>query len=324
VIVDCAVYVDGFRRSEPLQLVDAFEAAREDRSFVWIGLADPTAEEFAAVQDELQLHPLAVEDALSAHQRPKLDVFDHTMFVVVLTADYDDLNEQIDRGEIHMFAGERSVVTVRHGKASPLNAVRQHLEHSPEMLRMGPLSVMHAVLDHIVSDYQEVIEGVENDIDEVEEQVFTSGKNATERIFRLKRQVIEFHRAAIGLQDVLEPLVRQQIPAGCRHVELPQYFRDVLDHATRIEGRIAGSRDTLGSALEANLAQVSVRQNEDMRAMAGWAAIIAVPTLMAGIWGMNFTNMPELKSVYGYPIALATIVASGFLVRWRLRRNGWL
>jgi magnesium transporter len=324
VIVDCAVYVDGVRRSEPLQLVDAFEAAREDRSFVWIGLADPTAEEFAAVQDELQLHPLAVEDALSAHQRPKLDVFDHTMFVVVLTADYDDVNEQIDRGEIHMFAGERSVVTVRHGKASPLDVVRRQLERSPEMLKLGPTSVVHAVLDHIVSDYQEVIEGVENDIDEVEEQVFTSGKNATERIFRLKRQVIEFHRAAIGLQDVLEPLVRQQIPAGCRHVELPQYFRDVLDHATRIEGRIAGSRDTLGSALEANLAQVSVRQNEDMRAMAGWAAIIAVPTLMAGIWGMNFTNMPELKTIYGYPIALATIVASGFLVRWRLRRNGWL
>ncbi len=323
-IVDCAVYVDGIRRPEPLQVVDAFEAAREDNAFVWIGLADPTAEEFAAVQEELQLHPLAVQDALNAHQRPKLDIFDHTMFVVVLTADYDDASERIDRGEIHIFAGDRTVVTVRHGHASPLDVVRRNLEKTPDMLRMGPTAVLHAVLDHIVTDYQHVIEGVENDIDEVEAEVFTSGKNATERIFRLKRQVLEFHRAAVGLEDVLEPLVRQQIPASCRHNDLPQYFRDVLDHTIRVEGRIAGSRDTLGSALEANLAQVSVRQNEDMRAMAGWAAIIAVPTLMAGIWGMNFTNMPELKTAWGYPIALATIIASGFLVRWRLRRNGWL
>jgi magnesium transporter len=324
-IVDCAVYESGIRRKKQLDVADAFEAGREPNAFVWIGLYEPTAAEFELVQMELALHPLAIEDALRAHQRPKLDIFDDTIFTVIKTANYDDAAEQIFVGEIHIFAGDSFVVTVRHGEACSLERVRADLEKHPDMLSAGPGAVLYAVLDEVVDRYQLVVDGVENDLTELEAEVFAIGhKNSAARIFRLKREVITFSRAITPLLEVLDRLVRQQIPVTCRHESLPEYFRDVQDHVHRVAGRVDTARDMLGSALEANLAQVSVRQNEDMRAMSGWAAVIAVPTLFAGIWGMNFEKMPELKFHLGYPVALLTIFGSGALVRWKLRRNGWI
>ncbi len=324
-IADCAVYVGGVRRGTTLDVADAFEAGRASDAFVWIGLVEPSPAEFELVQMELSLHPLAVEDALRAHQRPKLDVFDDTLFLVVRTAHYIDKLEKIQKGEIHIFAGDGFVVTVRHGDACPLDEVRKELERRPEMLRCGPASVLYAVLDEVVDRYQMAVDGIENDIDEVEVEVFAPGRaNVAERIFRLKREVLDFARSVTPLVEVLDRLVRQQIPETCKHPELVAYFRDVEDHAIRIAGRVDNARDMLGSALEANLAQVSVRQNEDMRAISGWAAVIAVPTLFAGIWGMNFSKMPELGWHLGYPLALLTIFGSALLVRWKLRKNGWL
>ena len=323
-IVDLAVYEDGIRRSEPLAIADAFEAGRAAGAFVWIGMFEPTEEEFAAVRVELALHPLAVEDAVQAHQRPKLEIYDDTVFLVLKTAHYDDATEAIAFGEIHVFLGDGFVVTIRHGEGAGLAEARRDLERTPERLSCGPGSVLHAVCDHVVDEYQKVIEGIENDIDELEAAVFSGGRgNAASRIFKLMRQTLQFNRAVLPIEEPLDQLVRGQVPAIATHPVLADYFRDVLDHTIRLVGRIDTARQTLAAALEANLAVVTVRQNDDMRAMSGWAAVIAVPTLLAGIWGMNFSHMPELDSAIGYPIALATIAGSGALVRWQLKRNGW-
>jgi magnesium transporter len=327
-MLSCAVYETNGEPARPSALVDAFEASRDSDVFAWIALSQPTATEFAEVHDELHLHPLAIEDALRAHQRPKLDVFDSSLFLVAKSANYDDTNETISLHEIHAFVGDGSVVTVYHdgNQAEPDHKqMVDSMTREPELTACGPLSVLYRLLDQIVDGYQDVVDGVENDIDELEAQVFAGGRqNHAERIFRLKRQVLEFQRAVLALEEVLDGLVRQQLPPLFRTEALGMYFRDVQDHALRIVGRIETARDLLESALDANLAQIGVRQNEDMRAMAGWAAIVAVPTLFAGIWGMNFKHMPELNWFLGYPVALGTIFGSGFAVRHRLRKNGWL
>jgi magnesium transporter len=329
-MLSCAVYETNGRAPVASPLVDAFEASRDADVFAWIALSTPTPEEFAEVHEELHLHPLAVEDAVRAHQRPKLDVFDNSLFLVAKSARYDDKNEVITLHEIHAFVGDGSVVTVYHsddfdGDQLGHNEMVRAMEHHPELTAYGPLIVVYRLLDHIVDGYQEVVDGVENDIDELEAAVFAGGRqNHAERIFRLKRQVLEFQRAVVALEEVLETLVRQQVPALFQSDSLAMYFRDVQDHALRILGRVQTARDLMESALDANLAQIGVRQNEDMRSMAGWAAIVAVPTLFAGIWGMNFKHMPELNWFISYPVALVTIFGSGIVVRHRLRRNGWL
>jgi magnesium transporter len=325
-MLSCSVYETNGQAPTPSALVDAFEVSRAVDVFAWIALSTPTPEEFADVHNELHLHPLAVEDAVRAHQRPKLDVFDNSLFLVAKSAKYDDQNELILLHEVHAFVSDGSVVTVYHGgdRVGHDEMVRA-MEHQPELNAYGPLAVVYRLLDQIVDGYQDVVDGVENDIDELEADVFAGGRqNHAERIFRLKRQVLEFQRAVVALEEVLETLVRQQVPTIFRSDSLGMYFRDVQDHALRIIGRIETARDLMESALDANLAQIGVRQNEDMRAMSGWAAVVAVPTLFAGIWGMNFKHMPELNWYVSYPIALMTIFGSGFVVRHRLRRNGWL
>jgi magnesium transporter len=325
-MLSCAVYDINGSAPMPSPLVDAFEASRDADVFAWIALSTPTPQEFGEVHDEIHLHPLAVEDALRAHQRPKLDVFDNSLFLVAKSARYDDQNEQISLHEVHAFVGDGSVVTVYHGgeHVGHEEMVRA-MAHQSELTAYGPLTVVYRLLDQIVDGYQDVVDGVENDIDELEADVFAGGRqNHAERIFRLKRQILEFQRAVVALEEVLESLVRQQVPTLFRNESLGPYFRDVQDHALRIIGRIETARDLMESALDANLAQIGVRQNEDMRAMSGWAAVVAVPTLFAGIWGMNFKHMPELNWYVSYPVALLTIFGSGFVVRHRLRRNGWL
>jgi magnesium transporter len=323
VIVDCAVYEDGKRRPGKLDLADACEAGREPGCFVWIGLHHPTEEEFEAVREEFDLHELAVEDAVNAHQRPKLEVYDDTLLIVMKTARYVDAEEVVEFAELQLIIGDGFIISVRHGEASALAHVRQQLEHQPELLRCGPIAVVYAVADRVVDDYSPAMDGIDVDIEQVEEDVFREDRaNPAERIYRLKREVLEFWRAAHALEEALVPLVRGSVPHA--HPDTVEYFRDVADHLARVKGRLENARDLLTDTLSANLAQISVRQNDDMRTISSWAAVIAVPTMLAGIWGMNFRRMPELRWDIGYPFALTTILLSAFLVWRRLKKAGWI
>jgi magnesium transporter len=323
VIVDSAVYEDGRRRDGNLDVHEAMEACREPRCFTWIGLYEPTETEFESIRQEFNLHPLAVEDAIHAHQRPKLEVFDDMVFLVLKTARYIDPYEVVKVGEILIFLGDEFIITVRHGAASPLDGVRRALEDDPELLRHGPGAVLHAIVDRVVDDYSPAIAGLENDVGEVEEQVFTPGRaNPAERIYRLKREVLEFLHATVPLIDPVERLAGGHY--GQVHPEVRTYFRDVNDHLERARDRLEGLNDLLSSVLQANLTQVSVRQNEDLRKISAWVAILAVPTAIAAIYGMNFEHMPELTWTFGYPLVLGVMAcACGFLF-WRFKRAGWL
>jgi magnesium transporter len=325
VIVDCAAYRDGHRRPGRLDLEQAFEAAREPGTVVWIGLFNPTPAEFDAVRIEFELHPLAAEDAMRPHQRPKAESYPDTVFVVLKTARWVEADQHIEFAELHVFVGHGFVVSIRHGEASALGDVRRDLEANPELLACGTGAILHAICDRVVDDYGPVLEGLEGAIDDVEAEVFSGARtNPAERIFGLKRQTLEFHRNTAPLLVALDALARQTIPVVAGSDELARYFRDVEDHLHRIVTRVDECRELLSAALEANLAQISVRQNEDMRTISAWAAVIAVPTMLAGLWGMNFTHMPELDWKFGYPLALVVIVGSAALVYTRLRRAGWL
>ncbi len=322
-IVDCAVYEGGRRRAGEISLHSASEACRRDGAFVWLGLFEPTPDELDAVRREFGLHELAVEDALKAHQRPKLEVYDDTLFVVLKPARYIDSEEVVETGEIHLFVSSSFVVAVRHGQASSLRDARARLEHRPELVATGTGGVLYAILDKIVDDYEPVVEGVANDIQEIEQQVFSAVRdNPAERIYKMEREVLEFSRAVVPLTPVLDRLARGHftiVDDG-----LHEYFRDVHDHLLRVGQRIDGFRDLLSSALQANLTQVSVRQNEDMRKITAWVAILAVPTAVAGIYGMNFRHMPELEWTYGYPTVLAVTLLACLALYRRFRRSGWL
>ena len=329
-IIDCAVYHHGERRPGELALRDAFEAASTDNAFVWIGLYEPDEHEFESVRREFNLHELAVEDAIQAHQRPKLEVYDDSLFVVLKTARYLEAEEVVEFGEIMLFIGPQFVVTVRHKPASELRGVRRQIESRPDLLRFGPSAVLYAIMDRVVDDYQPVIDGLDQDIKEVEKEVFSeAGSNPAERIYMLKREVIEFHQSTAPLTDPLDRLVRGQV--RLLHRDMPEYFRDVQDHLLRVVEQVSGFRELLTSVLQANLTQVALlqnevgmRQNADMRKISAWVAIVAVPTMIAGIYGMNFDYMPELRWPVGYPAALlAMVVACAFLYR-AFKRNGWL
>jgi len=324
VIIDCAVYSNGVRRPGKLDLTDALEAGlSSDDSFAWIGLYEPTESEFEAVASEFKLHPLAVEDAVHAHQRPKLERYGDCVFFVLKTARYDDEAEAIEFAEIQLFAGEGFIVTVRHGEASPLMSVREELESDPERLALGPIAVVHGIVDRIVDDYQPVLDGLDNDIAEIESEVFSPDRtNPAERIYKLKRQVLDLYR---NVQPVVEPLEQLQASKyALGRSDLGHYFRDVNDHVRRAVSRIEIQRELLSEVLDVNLTHVSVQQNEDMRTIAGWAAMAALPTLLAGVWGMNFAHMPELNHWWGYPMALG-IMAVGLVVLYRsLHRRGWI
>ena len=322
-IVDLAVYKDGKREADP-SLSSAFESCREPNTLVWIGLHEPTDDEFDSVRREFDLHELAVEDAMKGHQRPKLEVYDQDhLFLVLKTARYFE-PDVLEFGEILIFVGENYIVSVRHGEASPLHDVRLALEKRPELLRCGTGAVLHAILDKVVDDYGPVLSSLDVDITELEAEAFGEGRpqGLTERIYRLKRQVINFHRATTPLQ---EPLVR--LAEGRFDVvneELQPYFRDVYDHLLRTVQTADSYRELLTSILEANLTQVSVRQNEEMRKISAWAAILVIPTIVAGIYGMNFHNMPELKWHYGYPMAVALMFLLCFALWAYFRRIDWL
>lgn len=323
VIVDKAIYSGGARHDIDGDIGDAFQAARRDGDcFVWIGLFEPDAAEFDLIKDELELHPLAAEDAVAAHQRPKMERYGDTLFVVLKTLTYIDATSDIEVGEIMVFLGADFVVTVRHGAGNPLGPVRDRLERDPGMLRHGATSVLYAVCDEVVDRYGVIAHEVEVDIIGLERSVFDpDAPDVTADIYSLKREVLEFRGAEDPLVPVLQEIVKGRVPecAGTR-----EYFRDVLDHLLRVDAQVDAHNELLNSVLTAHLALVGSRQNADMRKISAWAAIIAVPTAIAGIYGMNFDHMPELHWTWGYPavlVVMATVCA--FLFR-RLRKSGWL
>ena len=318
-IVDCAVY-EGGERSD-VSLAEAHEAYLRDGAFVWIGLHEPTREEFDGVAGEFELHELAVEDAIKAYQRPKLERYGDVTFLVLKTARYVEPDE-IEFGEILLFIADDFVVSVRHGEAVPLHGVREKIEHRPDFLRCGPMAVVHAILDEVVDAYAPVLTALEHDIEEVEQEVFSDDtRGAARRIYELKREAIDFARAVTPL---VEPVERMTTGTTRVPDELATYFRDVLDHLIRLSQQVESLREALTSVLQANLAQVTVRQNEDLRKISAWVAILAVPTMLAGIYGMNFDHMPELRWQLGYPGALTLMLVICFSL-WRyFKRIGWL
>ncbi len=322
-IVDCAVYGKGRRLDRPKSVPGVRADAADAGGFAWVGLVEPTVQEFDAVRREFDLHELAVEDAVSAHQRPKLEIYDDTLFLVIKTVRYLGHEELVDIGEVMVFVGPDFLITVRHGEAGGLGDVREHLEGQPELLAFGPGAALHAIVDRIVDAYEPVVDGVFEDIEEVEAEVFSpGGANPVERIYRLRREVLEFARAAMPLR----PALRELTAPGVRNIDphLTPYFRDVADHATRVGEQIEAFGALLAGVLQANLTQVTVRQNEDMRTIAAWVAIIAVPTAVAGIYGMNFEHMPELGWRFGYPGVLLFILIVCISLYVRFRKVGWL
>jgi magnesium transporter len=323
-IVDCAHYRDGERQHEgQLSLEEAATYCVDAGQFVWLGLKDPTVDELHRVGELFDLHELALEDASNEHQRPKLEDYDGSLFIVLRTARYDDAKEEVEFGEIDLFVGEGYVIAVRSGEASELRPARRRLEARPELLREGPAAVVWAVVDKVVDDYAPVVAGIENDIEEVEEEIFQRGADATQRIYFLKREVIEFHRATYPLLVPLESLERGAI-SGSLSDELRRYFRDVHDHARRVDESVSSQRELLTSILEANLALLGVQQNEVIRNISAVAAIVAVPTFLASIWGMNFEHMPELDETWGDPMALAILALVAFGLFRFFRRIDWI
>ncbi|WKU03327.1 magnesium/cobalt transporter CorA [Micromonospora sp. HUAS LYJ1] len=329
-VVDCGLYVDGERRPGQWQYAEALAAARDERDgFVWLGLHEPELAEMTAIAETYGLHELAVEDAVKAQQRPKLERFGEVSFLVLRTARYcehtelTETSEVVETGQVMLFIGPNFLISVRHGDACRLSPVRADLEAKRDLLRHGPWAVAYAITDRVVDLYLEVADQLEDDLDVLEADVFdrqSSGR--IQRIYQMKRELVEFKRAVIPLQRPLLTLtaqVNREVPQ-----EVRRYFRDVQDHLSRTVEQVNSYDDLLNSILQARLAQVTVDQNNDMRKIAAWAAIAAVWTAFAGVYGMNFENMPELKWTYGYPGVLALMLAISLaLYRW-FRRNGWL
>jgi magnesium transporter len=322
-IVDCAVYKEGRRGDDEVSLHEAVSACRAPDAFVWIGLYEPSEDEFDSIGREFQLHELAVEDALHAHQRPKLEIYGETVFIVLKTARYVDPEEVVRLGEILIFLGGDFIITVRHGEASELHGVRTQLEQQPELLEHGPGAVLHAIVDQVVDDYAPALAGLGQDIDEIEDEVFSNSRtNPAERIYKLKRETLEFNKATGPLVEPVDRLARGHYELI--HPEVRAYFRDVSDHLMRVHDQLESYRDLLTSILEANLAQVTVRQNQDVRTISAIVAILAVPTMVAAIYGMNFEHMPELEWTFGYPLVLGVMVLICILLyRW-FKKIGWL
>lgn len=328
-IVDWAFYRDGARDHTVSSYRAATMLALGGDGFVWIGLHEPDAQQFATIAEDFSLHPLAVEDAVKAYQRPKLDRYDQSIFVVLKTVSYvehDQLTstcEIVTTGEVMVFLGEHFVITVRHGEHGGLATIRQALELDPARLRYGPSAVLHAVADAIVDSYLVVAERVQDDIDEVETSVFSSERTRdTARIYHLKREVLELKRAVHPLAGPLRTLAERPIPLV--HPTVREYFRDVEDHVQRAGDQVLAFDELLTSILQASLAQLSIADNEDMRRITAWAAMIAVPTMIAGIYGMNFVHMPELQWRYGYYLVLGVIAVLCAVLYRRFKHSGWL
>lgn len=334
VVVDCAVYCEGERVPGKYTYAAALGKAHEleqggQQAFVWIGLHEPNHQQMDSVAEVFGLHPLAVEDAVHAHQRPKVERYDDTLFLVLKTVNYIPhetvylAREIVETGEIMVFVGTDFVVTVRHGEHTGLAGVRHQLEQEPDQLALGPYAVMHAITDHVVDSYRAVTDAMEADVDAIEEATFSpTTKTAIEPIYMLKREVVELKRAVSPLTDALGRMNSDNTDLLSK--ELRRQMRDVLDHQALAADQIAEYDEMLTSLVQAALAKAGMQQNQDMRKISAWAAMAAVPTAIAGIYGMNFENMPELAWAWGYPAVLLLMVTiCGFLYK-TFRRNRWL
>lgn len=336
-LVDNGVYVDGRRTANPTSLDETYELMRQRHGMAWIGLYRPDEAEVRSVAGEFDLHRLAVEDAISAHQRPKLERYGSTLFVVLRPARYLDQTEKVEFGELHAFIGEDFVVTVRHAETPDLHQVRNRLESAPGLLCLGPEAVLYAVLDQVVDEYAPVVAGVENDIDEIEDQLFSGDPAVSRRIYDLFREVIEFQRATHPLVDMLQAL-QQGFDKYNVDVELQRNLRDVLDHAIRVVERVDAFRALLQNALTVHttlvgqqqneemrtLTEASLSQNEEVKRISAWAAILFAPTLVGTVYGMNFVHMPELNWLLGYPYALGLMVLTSCALYLVFKRRRWL
>ncbi|MGF0169278.1 magnesium and cobalt transport protein CorA [Streptomyces sp. Marseille-Q5077] len=337
-VVQAVLYRDGVRVSAPATLAETYRELRDQPSgMAWIGLARPTEAELLSLAAEFDLHPLAVEDALEAHQRPKLERYGDTLFVVLRAARYLDAPEEVDFGELHVFVGPDFVITVRHGAAPDLSAVRHRMEETPELLKLGPEAVLYAILDAVVDGYEPVVVGVQNDIDEIETEVFRGDPEVSRRIYELSREMVEFQRATRPLVGMLHGLMAGFSKYGTDE-ELQRYLRDVADHVTHTSERVDGFRQALTEILTVNTTLVTQQQNAEMRALAeagfeqneeikkisSWAAILFAPTLVGTIYGMNFEHMPELGWTFGYPFAIGLMGVVCVSLYVIFKRRDWL
>ncbi|MFB7466445.1 magnesium and cobalt transport protein CorA [Streptomyces sp. NPDC056224] len=330
-VVNCVVYLEGVRQTGNCLADEAIRRVRKTGDgFVWIGLHEPGPEELVGVAELFGLHPLAVQDATHTHHRPKVVRYDDVLFTVLKTVRYIEhkeltaTSEVVDTGEIMAFVGPDFVVTVRRGRHGSLGPLREALEATPEQLAKGPSAVLHAIAEHVVDDYLAVTDAMEADVDAVESAVFTehTGHGDAGRIYQLKRELMELKRAVAPLERPLQALATKPSPSIAPDIQ--PYLRDVADHLSRTTDQVTAFDALLDSILQAHLAQVTVAQNEDMRKITAWAAIIAVPTMVCGVYGMNFDHMPELKWRYGYPLVLGLISAACVFIHRAFRRNGWI
>jgi magnesium transporter len=336
-VVDSAIYVGGERRDSPTTVAET-STLLHDRpgGMAWIGLFRPTEAQLRPVAEEFGLHEVAVEDAIVAHQRPKLERYGETLFVVLRAATYLDEAEEVEFGEIHVFVGRNFVLTVRHSRTPDLGAVRLRMENDPELLARGPEAVLYAILDSVVDGYAPVVAGLQKDIEEIEVQVFRGDPTVSRRIYELSGEVIEFQRSTRPLHSMLEALTAGFEKYGTDE-ELQRYLRDVADHATTVTERVAGFRQNLADILAVNatlvnqaqndevkrLTEASIAQNEEVKRISSWAAIIFAPTLIGTVYGMNF-DMPELHWAFGYPFAIALMAIVSVALWFIFRRRGWL
>jgi magnesium transporter len=321
-IVDNVVYIDGQRTADPGSLEETYEIHRQRGGVAWIDLYKPTERELGYVAQEFGLHPLAVEDAIKAHQRAKLERHDDSLFIVLKAASYQDEPETVELSEFHIFLGEDFVVTVRHGDGPAVDEARRWLEGEPELLRRGPVAIVYAIMDQIVDNYGPVVEGVRTDIEEIEAEVYSGKTGVSRRIHELSGEVFEFQRATSPLDEAL-----QRLAEGEEHPidpEMKQYLRDVHDHVLRVTEQIEGFRERLSGILNVNLTLVGVRQNDQTKKISAWAAMLAVPTIITGIYGMNFERMPELTWPFGYPLALGVMLLISVVLYVAFKRAGWL
>lgn len=332
-IVDCAVYRDGLRTRGPKDFSDALAEARAAGGFVWVGLHEPSEREFGLVAEEFALHPLAVEDALKAHQRPKLEIYDDSLFMVLKPVVYEPHSDAVSTGEIMIFLGDAFVVTVRHGESDGLTAVRHRLEQEPEMLGQGPTSVLYAIADSTVDHYLDVAAELQADLEELEAEVFSPdrdrSRHTASRIYNFKRQITEFRRATGPLGPPMARLSGTGVGVFSPAVPFVDdkarpFFRDVSDHLTRVNESVEGLDRLVSDILSAHLAQTSVQQNDDMRKISAWAAMAAVPTMIAGIYGMNFAHMPELRWTWSYPAVIVLMALLELLLYRLFKQRGWL
>jgi magnesium transporter len=322
-IVDYALYQNGVRYNEPSNLGELISKARTEGGFVWLGVAEPTEAEFVKMANDFQFHPLAIEDAVAAHQRPKFEEFPNVNVMVLKTAFYEEKGSLISTGEILAFMGSYFIVVVRHGSGAPLANTRHHLESNPEQMAKGPYAVLHAILDHVIDCYIDISIELETDVTQVEQKVFgATRESASQEIYLLKREVIEFRHA---IDPLLAPL--QNIASiGARNIpaDLTPFFRDTLDHLSRASDAAAGLDSLLSSALQAEIAQVQLQQNADMRKITSYVALASVPTMVAGIYGMNFETMPELRWQYGYPLVVGSLIVVTAILYRKFKKSGWL